>query len=120
MLSRARLGRSGEAFAARYLRRRGLRVIERNFRCRLGEIDIVARDGDQLVFVEVRSARSTFAGRPELTVDERKQARLARAGRLYLAQCGWRPAGVRFDVIGLTRQSWWRWDARWYRDAFGV
>ena len=130
--ARRRLGRRGEAKAARYLMRRGLRVLERNWRCPTGELDIIARDGDVLVIVEVRSASGRFAGGPECTVGPDKQRRLARLAQRYRAtlsargggasrgHTGWRPASVRFDVVGVVRRAWWRWEVRWVRNAFDV
>lgn len=127
--ARRRLGRRGEAKAARYLARRGLRVLERNWRCPTGELDIIAREGDVLVIVEVRSASGRFAGGPERTVGPEKQRRLARLAQRYRATMGaaarrrpgrWLPASVRFDVVGVVRHGWWRWEVRWVRNAFDV
>lgn len=87
--------------AAEALRARGLRIVERNFRCRAGEIDLVALDGAVLVFVEVRSRRGAIAGTPLESVDGRKQARVARVARQYLAARGHRERDVRFDVVGI-------------------
>lgn len=79
-----------------------MRIIERNFRCRLGEIDIIARDGDALVFVEVRSRRSSSHGHPLETVRAAKQQRLARVATFYLSTR--RPSfeTCRFDIIGIV------------------
>ena len=120
MTSRQRLGRAGERRAERHLRRRGLRIIARNWRCSAGELDLLARDGDQLVVVEVRSSarRGGFAGAPELTVGPGKRERLARLARRWLAGSSWQPRSVRFDVVGATRLGWLRWELRWFRGAF--
>jgi putative endonuclease len=106
-VARQRLGRAAEEFAARRLRDRGFRILERNSRTRLGELDLVALDGDALVFVEVKAGRAgARAGpeRPVLAVGPRKQARLRRLAREWTA--GRRgPSGaraLRFDVIGVT------------------
>ncbi len=116
---RRALGRRGEARAARFLRRQGLRIIARNWTCAAGELDLLARDGDVLVVVEVRTAGARpFAGGPEQTVGPDKQRRLARLAQRWLAQSRWKPAAVRFDVVGVTRLGWFRWDVRWYRNAF--
>ena len=71
------LGAQGEALAARYLQRQGYRIIERGVRNGRGEIDLVARHGQTLVFVEVKTRRSLRAGNPVLAVDKNKQRRLA-------------------------------------------
>jgi putative endonuclease len=101
MNSRATLGRRGEEVAAEHLRRRGYQILERNVRSRYGEIDLVAKDGDCLVFVEVRSVRST-ALLPEESITARKRSRMARLGMLYLQEHGAEDASWRADVIAIT------------------
>lgn len=98
---RAEVGRRGEALAAELLRTKGLTIVERNFRCRAGEIDLVAFDGPTLVFVEVRSRRGDCAGTPLESVDPRKQARVTRVARHFLAARGLLDRDVRFDVVGI-------------------
>jgi putative endonuclease len=96
------LGRRGEELAAAYLARCGFRVVERNCRSRLGEIDLVARDGPTLVFVEVKTRTGPTVDPPQVAVDRRKQSRL---GRLALAYLGRRRLGTvacRFDVVAVT------------------
>src|SRR5437867_5046778 len=78
---RRELGRRGEAVAEAFLRSQRYTIVARNYRCRAGEIDLVVLDGPVLVFVEVRSRRSTAAGTPLESVDGRQQARVARGGR---------------------------------------
>jgi len=114
------LGRAGERKAWRYLRRTGLRLVARNWRCELGELDLIARAGDTIVFVEVRTAgtRQPFAGSPELTVGPDKRRRLKRLARTWLARSTWKPEAVRFDVVAIQRRGWWRWDVRHYPHAF--
>lgn len=119
--ARRRLGRRGEAKAARHLRRRGLRIIERNWRCRLGEVDILARDRDQLVIVEVRTQRGaggSFAGGPLQTVGPRKRQKLIQLAHAWLRQSRWQPVGIRFDIVAVTRASAWRWTIDWRKNAF--
>jgi putative endonuclease len=96
---RARLGDAGEQAAAEHLLASGYRIVARNHRCRLGEVDLVAEKGDLLVFVEVRTRRSAVFGSPEETVDPRKQARVVRAARDFLARWRGPERGARFDVI---------------------
>ena len=95
-------GRAFEERAARELVRRGYRIVARNYRCRVGEIDLIARDGDTLVFVEVRSRASGAHGSALATVDVRKQARIARVAEHYVAAEKPRFATCRFDVVGVT------------------
>ncbi len=91
-------GAGAEEAAAAFLARQGLDILERNYRCRLGEVDIVARDGEVLVFVEVRARSGLAFGGAAASVDARKQARLAAAARHYLARLGAEPP-CRFDVL---------------------
>ncbi len=79
--------------------------MERNFRCRAGEIDLVALDGPTLVFVEVRSRRGDRLGTPLESVDPRKQARVVRVARHFLAARGVADRDVRFDVVSVRFDS---------------
>lgn len=120
-MSRARqsLGRKGEARARRFLRRNGLKIVTRNWRCPAGELDIIARDGDVAVIVEVRTASGDgFAGGPVWTVGPEKQRRVIRLARLWRRQSAWKPRAIRFDVIAVRRRGWMRWSLDWYRRAF--
>ena len=101
MGGRGELGRRGEAVAEDFLRDRRYTIVARNFRCRAGEIDLVALDGTTLVFVEVRSRRGTMMGTPLESVDGRKQVQVARVARQFLAMRGWSERCARFDVIGV-------------------
>ncbi len=93
-------GRAIEDIAARTLERDGLRIVRRNYLCRVGEIDLVMRDGATLVFVEVRYRRSDSHGAGAESVDRRKQRRIARAASHYLQRHhdGDEPP-CRFDVV---------------------
>ena len=91
-------GASAEALAADYLTRRGLTIVERNFRTRFGEIDLIARDGRTLVFVEVRLRRSARFGGAVESITARKRARLVAAANGYLLRLGRLPP-CRFDAI---------------------
>lgn len=99
---RRRLGDAGEEAAAEHLRAGGYQIVARNHRCRAGEVDLVAEKGDLLVFVEVRTRSSALFGSPEETVDARKQARVIRAARDFLARWRGPERGARFDVIALV------------------
>ena len=116
--ARQKLGRIGERKARRYLCRRGLRVLEQNWRCAGGELDLLAREGDTLVVVEVRTSRAGFAGGPSYTIGPEKRWRIERLTRRWLLRSTWRPSAVRFDVISVERSAWWRWRIRWHQSAF--
>lgn len=114
----ARLGRRGEEAAARWLEARGMRILARCFRVRGGEIDLVARDGSTLVFVEVKSRSGLSFGRPSEAVDRRKRVRLVRAAALYLLAHGGDERPCRFDVIEVVADPTGRLSVRHLRDAF--
>jgi putative endonuclease len=100
------LGRRGEQIAAAYLTRAGVRVLDRNWRCREGELDIVAREGSALVFCEVKTRRGTGFGHPVEAVTPRKQRRLRTLAHRWLAAHDEHAPDVRFDVVGvLVRPS---------------
>ncbi|HEX2500149.1 MAG TPA: YraN family protein [Methylomirabilota bacterium] len=96
------LGVAGEAAAARFLERHGLLILARNLRSRLGEIDLLARDGRTLVFVEVKARRGSSGDPPEAAVNARKRARLARLALGYLAAHRLGERSCRFDVVGVS------------------
>jgi len=100
--SRQDLGRAGEVEAARFLARRGLVILERNLRSRLGEIDLLACDGQTLVFVEVKARRGSPGDPPQAAVDARKRARLGRLALGYLAACRLGERSCRFDVVAVS------------------
>jgi putative endonuclease len=93
------LGARGEHVASDVLVRRGYRIIERNCRSRWGELDLVAYDGDTLVFVEVKARRSSQYGEPAYAVDRRKQTRLIRLAERYLSRRRLGEPPCRFDVV---------------------
>ena len=99
----AALGRYGEALAVRYLREQGMEVLDRNWRCEHGEVDVVALDGDCLVICEVKTRRSSGFGEPVEAVTFAKAKRLRRLSAAYLADKGGgsRVAQVRVDVVGI-------------------
>jgi len=104
---RQSLGRLGERLAAARLEERGYRILERNFRCRSGEIDLVTEEGSDLVFVEVKTRRGTARGLPEEAVDRRKARKLQEVAFSYLdlhelPDCSWRidVVAVQFSTTG--------------------
>src|SRR5687767_219854 len=98
---RGALGDRGENVAARYLRNRGYKILERNFRCGLGEIDIVARDGRTLVFVEVKT-RTVDDPTPEDQVNPTKRHQLTKSARFYMSRFGVPQPPARFDVVAVV------------------
>jgi putative endonuclease len=100
------LGSWGERIAAAYLTNAGLRLLDRNWRCREGELDIVARDRDALVFCEVKTRRGTGYGHPVEAVTPVKQRRLRTLAHRWLAAHDEHAPELRFDVVGvLVRPS---------------
>lgn len=97
--SKGELARAGEAAAAAWLQDAGLAILERNFRCAIGEVDLVASEGRALVFVEVKTRKGTAFGRPSEAVSPAKQARLRRLAAWYLAEKRPPHQDVRFDVV---------------------
>ena len=110
-------GARAEALAAAYLVRQGLAIVARNFRTRAGEIDLVARDGRVLVFVEVRLRRSARFGGAVESITATKRARLVAAANAYLARLGREPP-CRFDAILMSSLDASAID--WRRDVFGL
>lgn len=110
-------GASGEALAAAYLERHGLAIVARNVRSRFGEIDLVARDRDVLVFVEVRLRRSSAFGGAAASITAAKRARLVKAAEGYLATLDRVPA-CRFDAVLLDDLDGKR--VEWVRDALSL
>jgi putative endonuclease len=96
------LGQQGEAAAARFLRRLGYKILVRGDRVQLGELDLVAVDGRTLVFVEVKTRRSTDLGEPSEAVDQVKQRRLTRLALGYMKRHGLLSYPARFDVIAVV------------------
>ncbi|OPL15384.1 MAG: hypothetical protein AVO39_08210 [delta proteobacterium MLS_D] len=98
-------GLLGEKIAARYLQKQGYCILSSNYRCVFGEIDIIARDGDEIVFVEVKSRTSSTFGDPEVSVTLSKQKKLSRTALRYLEDhdlCGRK---ARFDVLAVRMTS---------------
>jgi putative endonuclease len=98
---RARLGASGERLAAAALERQGYRVLARNWRCVYGEIDLVAEDRGELVFVEVKARRGLRMGSPEEAVTLPKRRKLLASAQTYLAERGEEQRAYRFDVVAI-------------------
>lgn len=102
MGERIERGRLGEKAAVRLLRRKRYRILERNYTCPVGEIDIVAIRGKTLCFVEVRTRTGTHSGTPLEMIHPAKQRQVVRAARYYLHHKNVRDVDVRFDAVGIT------------------
>ena len=96
------LGREGEDRAAKYLSRAGYRIIDRNYSTRSGEIDLVALDRGELVFIEVKTRSSDAYGSPELAVNQRKQGRMVKAALAYIKYKKLHQYPCRFDVVAIS------------------
>ncbi len=95
------VGERGEAIAEAYLHGAGFTILEKNYRSKTGEIDIVARDGDSLVFVEVKARRNLLYGPPQLAVTPFKQRQISRTALTWMAHRKKLNAIARFDVIAI-------------------
>ncbi len=102
LLDRISLGKSGEDLACRELRRRGYEILARRYRTRAGELDIVARDGAVVVFVEVKARTSDAYGAPAEAVGPRKQHKIWLMASDYLLRRGWHDRPCRFDVVAIS------------------
>ncbi|SEP89694.1 putative endonuclease [Lachnospiraceae bacterium RM5] len=103
-MNKRRIGEGYEKFAGKYLISLGYEIIEYNFKCKSGEIDIIARDGNYLVFVEVKYRKSENYGMPIEAVDFRKQNKIRGVANYYLLKTGYNKA-VRFDIIGILGEK---------------
>ena len=104
MNSKAQLGNDGEDAATDYLTSKGYQLLERNYRYKRSEIDIICQQGDVLVFIEVKAKSYTAFGEPEASVDERKAAKVIEGAEQYLHEKDWR-GDIRFDVISLVKNG---------------
>ncbi|MGH3367488.1 MAG: YraN family protein [Nocardioidaceae bacterium] len=98
---RSAVGQYGEVVAARHLIDSGMVVLDRNWRCDLGEVDVIARDGSALVFCEVKTRRGLDYGSPLEAVTARKAARLRRLAARWMSEAEIHPSEVRIDVVGV-------------------
>ena len=114
MSSKQRQGQLGEQRALTYLKAQGLTLVEANFSCKLGEIDLILRDGENLVFVEVRERADKSHGGAAASITPAKIGRIVRAAELYLQRFA-RPPPCRIDVVAIDGDS-----LEWLRDAVQV
>ena len=101
-MSKISTGRDGEKIAVAYLKKQGYSIFETNFRCPLGEIDIIAREKNEIVFIEVKTRRSSKLGYPEQAVGMRKQSKLSQLALWYLQEKKLSNVNARFDVVAIT------------------
>ncbi|MYM64675.1 YraN family protein [Pseudomaricurvus sp. HS19] len=113
---RQRTGAEHEQAAEQFLLQQGLTLLQRNFWCKLGEIDLIMRDGEQLVFIEVRYRKHAGYGLAQETVTAAKQRKLVRAAQYYLLHNGSDDPPCRFDVVAVHQQQ----PLEWIRNAFGA
>ncbi len=99
------LGKIGERLAARHLRKRGYRIIERSYRSSVGEIDIISKKGDYLVFVEVKTRRGDKFGKPFESVSKKKQAKIVKIAESYYSNVKHTDLTCRFDVISIEAKD---------------
>lgn len=113
-MNRTKTGETYEEAAALFLEKRGVRLTERNFRCRQGEVDLIGWDGEYLVFFEVKYRRNADAGYPAEAVGYEKQKKICRAAAFYLYLRRIKEGiPIRFDVVAICGES-----VNWYRNAF--
>jgi putative endonuclease len=96
------LGKEGERIAEQYLKRKGYRLVERNFRCSAGEVDLIVLDRRVIVFVEVKTRTGHGFGTPLEAVQPRKQRKMMQAAQFFLSQKKLHQRDARFDVVGIS------------------
>ena len=96
------LGKKGEDLALRYLKKNGYRIFERNCVCKLGEVDIIAKEKDTLAFIEVKTRTSTAFGPPQLAVNAAKQMQLSKVAQYFLKEKCLEDVKARFDVVAIV------------------
>jgi putative endonuclease len=96
---RQKFGKFGETFAARHIKKLGYQIICRNYRTKLGEIDIIAKENDTIVFVEVKSRRTSTFGHPKYSITPKKQKQISKTALYYLKSTNQSNVRARFDVV---------------------
>jgi putative endonuclease len=104
--ARKKLGEGGEEFALRFLKKRRFKIVAQNYRCKFGEVDIIARDPDNiLTFIEVKTRSSRTHGTPQEAVNHRKQAQISRVALEFIQRYGLEHQRARFDVVAVQLSS---------------
>lgn len=104
-MKKKELGQKGEELALRFLKKNGYRILERNYVCKMGEVDIIAREKDTFAFIEVKTRRSTAFGPPQLAVNPAKQMQLSKVALHFLKEKRLEEAKARFDVVAILLGS---------------
>lgn len=112
------LGKKGEKVAVKYLKNLGLEIIECGFKAMRGEIDIIARENDTIVFVEVKTRKTNEFGSPLEAVDSRKQSQIKKIASIYILKRYQRFIPCRFDVVGITVKEGGDYEISHVRNAF--
>ncbi|MBU5480080.1 YraN family protein [Blautia sp. MSJ-19] len=112
-MNKRRIGSRYEEMAAAFLEKQGLFIVARNFRCKSGEIDLIARDGKYLVFVEVKYRRGKGQGNASAAVDWHKQKRISQTAGFFLLRYGYGEPPCRFDVVAIDGK-----EVQWIKNAF--
>lgn len=114
------IGQTAEEFACQYLQKQGLKLISRNYRCRVGEIDLIMQDSKDLIFIEVRCRQNSYFGNGAESVTHTKQKKLIKTAHYYLQQQKLDDKnGCRFDVISLASQDSTA-KVEWIKNAFST
>ena len=100
-MEKKELGKKGEDLALRFLKKGGYQIIERNYVCKMGEMDIIAREKDILAFIEVKTRTSTTFGPPQLAVNPKKQSQMSKVALYFLKEKKLEDAKARFDVVAI-------------------
>jgi putative endonuclease len=101
-MQKKELGKRGEELALRFLKKKGYKIVERNYICKMGEMDIIAQEKDTLVFVEVKTRTSTAFGPPQLAVNSAKQMQLSKVALNFLKEKRLEDIKARFDVVAIV------------------
>ena len=104
-IERQELGKKGETDAVKYLKRNGYRILEQNYRTKLGEIDIIAKDGKTIVFIEVKTRNSSHFGNPKWAITPKKQRNMSMAALFYLKATQQSLEKARFDVVTIQPEK---------------
>lgn len=107
-MSGRELGLKGEDEAVKYLQANGYRILERNYRCRIGEVDIIAMDRETLVFIEVKARTGTLFGYPQEAVSVKKQKKIRTVSRQFLYLKKIQDVNCRFDVLAIKMDNNWQ------------